>query len=1247
MNTLLLDPRKALNKAYLKIKPSRSFIETFKTNLISVLDSINHNESEEHHKNIMMDFFKKTYYDPGYYINTKGRTDWVIHNGKDSKSSVGVIIETKSPKNAAEMITVNNLNKKALHELVLYYMRERIIHKNLDVRYLIITNVYEWFIFDAQHFDKLFAQNKEFVRQFKESEESKSSDSSTRAFYREIAEPFIAALPATLEFTHFDIRNYNKILRNADKEDDKQLIALYKLLAPPHLLKLSFLNDSNSLDKNFYSELLHIIGLTETKEAGKKLIQRNKVGQRHSGSLLENAIVQLDSMDKLSRLQNPLQYGATVDERLFTVALELTLTWVNRILFLKLLEAQLISYQKGNLAYSFLNLSKIRDYDNLNTLFFQVLAKQVDERNPDIQRLFEKVPYLNSSLFEMTDLEHNMFPISQLEDNKTLPLLASTVIKDTNGRKVSGEMNALHYFFSFLDAYDFASEGSEDIQEDNKTLINASVLGLIFEKINGYKDGSFFTPGFITMYMCREAIRKSVIQKFNEVKGWDCKTFIDLQNQKYEIAEANNIINSLKICDPAVGSGHFLVSALNEIISIKSRMEILCDREGRLLRHYQIIIENDELMVFDDRDGSFFQYNPISEESRRVQETLFNEKQTIIENCLFGVDINTNSVKICRLRLWIELLKNAYYKGPDFKQLETLPNIDINIKSGNSLISRFPLDADLTKALKESKWNIESYKLAVSTYRDAESKQQKQEMERLINTIKGNFRSEISAKDPKKLKLEKSKGQLLTLTTQTGLFERSKKEEAAWNKSVKSTVLEINKLEKEIEEIKSNKMFENAFEWRFEFPEVLDNDGNYKGFDVIIGNPPYIQLQKMGQGSTDLEKMNYTTFNRTGDIYSLFYELAFRLLKPHGFLSFITSNKWMRAAYGESLRRFFVEQTNPLTLIDFGGIQVFDTATVDTNILIAEKALYQGTTNACVLDKNFSINNTSDYLSQRFTSSSFNSSSWIVLSPIEQQIRQKIEKIGKPLKDWDTKIYRGILTGYNEAFIINQETRDKLVAASPKNDEIIRPILLGKNVKRYRYSWENLWIIFTRRGVDIDHYPAVKEHLLRYYEKLKPRNNNEPIGRKPGFYEWFHIQDNVAYFRDFEKPKIVWGNLALHSQFSFVDSGYYINAPSAFIATDNNYLLAILNSKVADYYIKQLGVTRNGGYFEYKPMFVEQMPIPVIGELEQREFCNVVKEIVYGKSNNLDTSGLELQIDDMIFELYNLNQEEIELITNS
>ena len=379
-NPLLLSPRKALNVAFLRVKPLRLYIESFKENLIKLLDQINVAESEEFHKNIVSKFLETTYYSPNHYLNTKGRNDLVIHNGKEAKSSVGVIIETKSPTNKAEFPKVNQLNAKALQEIVLYYLRERITHKNLEIKHLLITNIYEWFIFDATIFEKYFAQNKSFVKQFTDFEEGRLSGKKTEFFYKEIAEPFIETLKNELVFTHFDLRDYEKPLRNIDKSDDKTLIALYKILSPEHLLKLPFANDSNSLDKAFYAELLHIIGLTETKIGGKKLIDRPLLSERNSGAILENAIVQLDSLNKISRLDKPHFFGDTIPERLFNVGLELTITWINRILFLKLLEAQLVAYHRNDPAYSFLNLSRIRDFDSLNSLFFSVLARKPEDR---------------------------------------------------------------------------------------------------------------------------------------------------------------------------------------------------------------------------------------------------------------------------------------------------------------------------------------------------------------------------------------------------------------------------------------------------------------------------------------------------------------------------------------------------------------------------------------------------------------------------------------------------------------------------------------------------------------------------------------------------------------------------------------------------------------------------------------------------------------------------------------------------
>lgn len=348
------------------------------------------------------------------------------------------------------MLRVENVNTKAFQELLLYYLRERVVHKNLEIRHLVVTNINEWYIFDANHFEKLFAQNKSLVNQFTDFEEKRLAGTNTEFFYKEIAEHAIQAVIENIEYTYFNFQDYSKPLRNNDKKDDTKLIALFKLLSPEHLLKLPFTNDSNSLDKRFYTELLHIIGLTETKEGSKKLIERKKAGERNAGSLLENTIKQLDSLDKIPRLDKPSQYGDNHQDRLFNVGLELVITWVNRILFLKLLEAQLISYQKSDKSYAFLNRNKIRDFDDLNGLFFQVLARKVEERDEEVIKRFGNVPYLNSSLFEPTELEHLTLFVSNLDDRGVLPCVSNTVLKDATGKRKQVKQARLNTCLIFL-----------------------------------------------------------------------------------------------------------------------------------------------------------------------------------------------------------------------------------------------------------------------------------------------------------------------------------------------------------------------------------------------------------------------------------------------------------------------------------------------------------------------------------------------------------------------------------------------------------------------------------------------------------------------------------------------------------------------------------------------------------------------------------------------------------------------------
>lgn len=1252
-------PKQTLNKAFLKQRPLRKEIDLFKTNLIRLLGKIDEIEREENQKNHIRDFLLDTFYKENHEVNTKDSKDLVIHLGKTNKDSVGVIIEAKRPSNKGEMFSVDRVNTKALHELILYYFDERNKAENNELKQLIITNVYEWFIIDANYFDKVIYRNARIKKLY---ETYCNDKKDTRFFYEEVGK-IIPSIDSEIPVTYFDIRKFNKFLFNEDKEDDRNLIALFKILSPYHLLKQPFANDSNSLDKAFYSELLHIIGLTEIKDGGKKMIRRPAEGQRNSGSLLENTITQLDSLDKVNRLDNPGQFGANTEERLFNVGLELVITWVNRILFLKLLEAQLVSYHKGDESYAFLNFRKIKNYDDLNSLFFSVLARRQDSRVEEVRKQFEKVPYLNSSLFEVTSLENQAIVISNLRDERTLPVISGTVLKQESGKKRTGSLNTIEYLFAFMESYDFSSEGSEDIQEENKTLINASVLGLIFEKINGYKDGSFFTPGFITMYMCRETIRRTVIQKINEriiTGGYPSLQRMENLDEVYnQIGEkisknaVNEVINSIRICDPAVGSGHFLVSALNEIIAIKSYLKVLMDKDGLVLRGYHIEVENDELTVADE-EGNAFVYKPHNKESQRIQETLFHEKQTIIENCLFGVDINPNSVKICRLRLWIELLKNAYYRADShYTELETLPNIDINIKCGNSLISRFGLDADLKLALKKTKWSIDTYKLAVQTYRNAQSKEEKREMERLIDDIKGNFRSEINSNDPKVRRLSRLSGELYNLLNQSQLFEPGRAEKKLKKQQQEKLEKEITLLSSGIEEIKSNKIFENAFEWRFEFPDVLSDDGDFMGFDVVIGNPPYIRQEEIRDQKPYLQA-NYETYAGTADLYVFFVEKGIKLLKQTGFFCYILPNKWMKGGYGKGLRNYAGKQKT-IQMVDFGDLPVFEEATTYPSVwLMQRENSLENRFQAAVVDTLRYPNGINSYLADRWISVSGDSlteESWNLVDSRLQNLLCKIKASGKPLAQYiNNKIYYGIKTGLNEAFVIDTKTKNRLIGEDAKSAEIIKPFLAGRDIKRYQQPVNDKWLLFTRRGIEIEKYPSVLHHLEQFRNRLEPKPKNwsgiEWEGRKEGTYKWYEIQDAVDYYAEFDVPKIIIPAIVQSANYAYDVQGNYGNDKTSIIPTEDLYLLGVINSKVVDYYLKQIASTKQNGYYEYKPVYVSQLPIASGAENVKKGIETIVGEIISRRkeNNSVNTRDLEFQIDQLIYGLYNLTPEEIAIV---
>jgi len=670
-----------------------------------------------------------------------------------------------------------------------------------------------------------------------------------------------------------------------------------------------------------------------------------------------------------------------------------------------------------------------------------------------------------------------------------------------------------------------------------------------------------------------------------------------------------------------------------------------------------IEIDNDILIVLD-KNYQLFRYrideeNQIIPSKNRIQKVLFHEKENIIKSCLFGVDINQNSVKICQLRLWIELLKNTYYsEQEDYMDLVTLPNIDINIKHGNSLISLFGLNGNTRKITatirKKQKLATKQHKEQVIIYKGTSDRQTKRNAEQKIKAIKEQFSQLANPNDPDFKQIKILKEQI----GNSPIFF-SQKEKDIWLTEIELKILKLGKLEAIYQE-KLETVYLKAFEWRFEFPEVLNNNGEFEGFDIVLGNPPYIQLQTMGRMGETLGNFHYQTYTKTGDIYALFYELGLNILKPKSFLAFITSNKWMRANYGQTLREFLTQKTNPKILVDLGS-GVFKSATVDANILCIQKGKTEKF-NMLTIDltqqKKSKHTEIEDYEKSGHSISDLTDKAWTLLSPEELHIKSKIEKVGMPLKDWNIKIYRGILTGLNEAFIIDEKTKNKLIEKDPKSAEIIKPILRGRDIKRYHSDYANLYLIATLPAlkIDIEQYPIVKKYLKRFLPKLKQtgatyiRKGIKYPTRKKTANKWFETQDQIAYYVEFTKEKIVWASVGLN-EYCYIPKDFLLLDTNYFATGLSKYHLAILNSKlIINYFIKDTD-TRVGtvAYRHYKYNF-EKIPIPKISEAAQKPFEDLVDKILLKKEKGQDTKAEEKEIDDLVYELYGMTKKEIKLV---
>ncbi|HFZ5104066.1 TPA: class I SAM-dependent DNA methyltransferase [Campylobacter jejuni] len=1224
------------------------FIKTLKDYKINLENNLKNNE-DSLVANALSKFFENLSFQCEVKSIHKGNSGIDLALKKDGLTQV--IIEAKLP-HSREFFSPSKPNCKALHECILYYLRERKA-LNSSLKHIIITDFYSFFIFKADLFEELFNKNKYFKEAF-ENFESKNSlfKGNTDEIYQEFEK--ILNGDSTLKGLFVDL----KPILEQDKLSFGKLKPLFKIFSKDCLLGEFNPNDANSLNNAFYKELLYILGLCESKQNSKLIIAKSEESKEEQGTFY-TAI------------------NSKLKEENFETILKLLILWLNRILFLKLIESNLVRFNDDK-NLKFLNFKKIPDFDKLSELFFEVLAKEKSTRK---KSEFAYLPYLNSSLFEKQSIE-NTLEISSLSNDLKLFYYKNTVLKDDKCKAKKGQVGLLEYLFEFLDSFDFGSDDEQSEILSQKELISSSVLGNVFEKLNGYKEGSFYTPSFITSYMCKESITKVVLDKFNAQFDLDAKDISELRKslRKEDKKAQKELLNSIKICDPAVGSGHFLVSALNVMLSIYDELNLF-DEE------FYLEVQNDEILITNHK-GEFIEYKRPStpkDKAHLIQQELFHTKKDIIENNLFGVDINPNSCEITKLRLWIELLKHSFYQSFDdenYHDLKTLPNIDINIKCGNSLVSYFETGKSLShypnikERMSKYKRIVKDYKEGFYTDKNLIAKEIKNLQESFKNfCLKDKFNKEIKQLTNGANEYSKKYGDFLADEHHDEKFKSFfSKNMFEFSFDEKVATKEFANLKKEYDNI-FNLESNHPFEWRFEFPEILGDDGNFKGFDLIIGNPPYIRQEELKELKPHLAK-NYKAYKGTSDIYTYFYELGFNVLKENGILSFITSNKYTRAGYGEALREFLLKNTYILKYIDLNGIKVFDSATVDTSILCFEKSKskdnkfkYLALSNEILKTCAYNIGLYKDFA--EFSQNSLSKESFTFSDENTSVLKAKIERIGTPLKEWQgLDIYRGILTGYNEAFIITTEKRNEILAnckdeaEKERTAKLIRKMLRGRDIKRYSYEWAGLWVIFIpwhfpnvekpktmlENEQDLkEQYPSLYKHLLSHKERLSKRNKEETGIR----YEWYCLQRwGANYYQEFEKEKLGWQRITQEPSFILEKEYILLDSMAFMVANSKNelkYLLGFLNSNLIFYYFKNIGHLYSDKGFLLSNQYVEKFPIPKINSKNQKladELINLADDILKAKEQdkNANIQELENKINSLVYKLYNLTEDEIKII---
>ncbi|EAH9021872.1 class I SAM-dependent DNA methyltransferase [Campylobacter jejuni] len=1234
MHFTLLNEKDFFNPYYRKKQIMQNEFDIFNKALMQYLERLESSQSENEDylvANALSPFLTMLNFKTHIKTKQKGKSEIDLSISKDEFSKdLEVLIEAKKP-NSKEFITHTKVNSKALHETILYYFRNR--EYSFSLKFIIITDFYKFYIFKISEFEELFYKNPSFKKLFEEFCNPNSLfKGNTEEFYKEVAK-LIENSKENLKGFLIDLT----FLKDKQKSNFKNLASIYKTFHRDFLLSEFNPNDANSLNNAFYKELLYILGLCESKQNSKLIIAKSEESKEEQGTFY-TAI------------------NSKLKEENFETILKLLILWLNRILFLKLIESNLVRFNDDK-NLKFLNFKKIPDFDKLSELFFEVLAKEKSTRK---KSEFAYLPYLNSSLFEKQSIE-NTLEISSLSNDLKLFYYKNTVLKDDKCKAKKGQVGLLEYLFEFLDSFDFGSDDEQSEILSQKELISSSVLGNVFEKLNGYKEGSFYTPSFITSYMCKESITKVVLDKFNAQFDLDAKDISELRRslRKEDKKAQKELLNSIKICDPAVGSGHFLVSALNVMLSIYDELNLF-DEE------FYLEVQNDEILI-TGRKGEFIEYKrpkTPKDKAHLIQQELFHTKKDIIENNLFGVDINPNSCEITKLRLWIELLKHSFYQSFDdgnYHDLKTLPNIDINIKCGNSLVSYFETGKSLSH-YPNIKERINKYKRIVKDYKEGfytDKSHINQEIKNLKISFKNfcfadKFKKEMKGFNDKCEKYSKKYGNFLAVDDENLKFFVSANL-TLFDFDEKEATKEFANLKKEYDNI-FNLESNHPFEWRFEFPEILDDDGNFKGFDLIIGNPPYIKENDNKDLFTNTKKLR--TYQGKMDIWYHFVGRGFDILKNNGYLAFIATNNWVTNSGAKKLRNIVLEESQILSLVDFSSFMVFDSASIQTMIMQFQKIkppknyefhfakittqtpIYEDVIN---LLKNEKTQN-NEILSINLTPKKFIDKTLNFTKSDYEELFNKIQKYGKFYLE-ESEVAQGIVPAIDEAFVI----KDKNVFS--KNEQcFIKEYYTGLSGKFYSSFTDKYLIYLSNKNYsgNLDDLPNLKQHFQKYKEILKESKIKYKTPNKPYFY--LHREREEKFFKKGEE-KIISQVRCIEPIFVYSNENFYGSRALFFIQTcriNLKYLTGVLNSKLIAFWLKHKGKIQ-GNLFKIDKEPLLNIPVVNINSKNEKlanKLISLVDEILKAKEQdkNANTQELENKINSLTYKLYNLTEEEIKII---